>query len=443
MARIPTTHDRWYTVRIESGPGDVRFWLDDRLVAIKRNHDLTSGSIARLQLSPGTELLRADLTTLETRTHEMIPLGGYSNEVNFLDSQVKHEVLPLGETLKVGDVPFAMPHVNLEGKDHIDIGKSLFRHANQEGYFPTYEHTWIGPPGPARRDPARIQLRVPNARYEALYLLAAADGAANSVPLVTAMFYRPGAGFAENFEATVPLATADSSGATPYPVTLANGKKANLWLVKIPLDPGRLTAFADMDIVEIELTKKVHQFRSYPDPILYGWHQGGLPSGVHVFGVTLQEFAPPVRLPARALRPRLDRRRRCRRTSLASMPHLPEAKGSISVVTKSHDGTETLKATVPIDLKKGASRKGQAAVPRETQRLPRHRSHARCRRSKMGRKTVVRAAGAGHAGRALDGRQRRALRLLELSRRTPHAEGGASCRADDEGRGTHRASVCR
>src|SRR5262249_55063599 len=111
------------------------------------------------------------------------------------------------------------------------------------------------------------------------------------LPLVSAMFYRPGAGFAETFEAQVPLATAAKATGTefPVPVKLANGKPVNLWLVKIPLDPGRLSAFGDLDIVEIELTKKVHQFRSYPDPFTSGWHQGGLPSGAHVYAAPLAE----------------------------------------------------------------------------------------------------------------------------------------------------------
>jgi hypothetical protein len=59
------------------------------------------------------------------------------------------------------------------------------------------------------------------------------------------------------------------------------------------LDPARLTSFADMDVVEVEVTKKVHQFRSYPDPFIYGYHQGGRPSAVHVYGMTLAEA--PVR----------------------------------------------------------------------------------------------------------------------------------------------------
>src|SRR5262249_29910460 len=151
----------------------------------------------------------------------------------------------------------------------------LYRHGNMEGYLQSFKHRWIGS---ARRDPARIQLRIPNGHYDALYLVATASGEKDTLPLVTAMFYRPQAGYAESFEAQVPLATAQSKDAVPVPVTLANGKEVNLWLVKIPLDPGRLSSFADLDTVEIELTKKVVLHRSYPDPIIYGWHQAGLPS---------------------------------------------------------------------------------------------------------------------------------------------------------------------
>jgi hypothetical protein len=57
------------------------------------------------------------------------------------------------------------------------------------------------------------------------------------------------------------------------------------------LDPGRLSAFANMDVVEVELAKEAHQFRSYSDPFLDGWHQGGRPSAVHVYATTLRELA--------------------------------------------------------------------------------------------------------------------------------------------------------
>jgi hypothetical protein len=240
------------------------------------------------------------------------------------------------------------------------VSRSLYRQANLEGYMPSYEHRWIGS---ARRDPARIQLRVPNGRYDSLYLIAAADEEPDRVPLVCAMFFRPGAGFAETFEAKVPRATATSTEAHRLPVTLANGKAVGLWLVKVPLDPGRLSAFSDLDIVEVELTKKVHQFRSYPDPFIYGWHQGGPASAVHVYAATLGEAratldvtpdvfghvwtAPPV--PGYTVR--------------ITSPGGAEQKGRLTVQTRSHDGTETTRQERPVHLLKGGTQTVKLSVP--------------------------------------------------------------------------------
>jgi hypothetical protein len=363
MARLASVHEKWYAVRVEVKPGEVRFWLDDRLVGIKRGEGISSDGSVRIQLSPGAELARADVTTwVDPPRYEPVSIDGYANELSFLGSQVKPGTFQTDAPalLTPQQIPFALPAANAEGKDHIDIGKSLFRHANQEGYFPTFVFTWLGS---GRRDPARIQLRVANGEYDALYLLAAADGAPETVPLITAMFYRPQAGFAENFETQVPLATAEADVTRAISVTLANGKKASLWLVRIPLDPGRLSAFSDLDIIEIELTKKVQQFRSYPDPILYGWHQGGPASGVHVFGVTLGKAplgftfepdrfghvwtAPEVPAYTATI---IDR---------ADTAH----EGVLTVVTRSHDGSETLREAKPVALKKGASQALKFSLP--------------------------------------------------------------------------------
>jgi hypothetical protein len=53
---------------------------------------------------------------------------------------------------------------------------------------------WIGS---GEGDPGRIPLRVGNGQYNALHLMAASDGDEPSVPVITASFYRQGAGFAE------------------------------------------------------------------------------------------------------------------------------------------------------------------------------------------------------------------------------------------------------
>jgi hypothetical protein len=137
-------------------------------------------------------------------------------------------------------------------------------------------------------------------------------------------------------------------------VTLANGKRVSLWLVKIPLDSGRLSAFGDLDVVEIELTKKVHQFRSYPDPILYGYHQGGPPSSVHIYGLTFG--LSPVSF---AFEPD-------RFGHVWTAPAVPSYTGTVTnrssaplggivtVTTRSYDGTEDTKRQQLFQLAPGA-----------------------------------------------------------------------------------------
>jgi hypothetical protein len=362
MAALPDVPDKWLGVRIQLRDGEALFWLDDHLVARKAGPDVQAAGLSRVELSPGAQLAAWEVLPWAP-TPGFVPVGldGYANGRAFLGgAAVKPGSLPAGNPATVEGIPFLFPSVNAEGNDHIDVGRSLYRQANLEGYMPSYEHRWIGS---TRRDPARIQLRIPNGQYDALYLIAAASDEPDHVPLVSAMFFRPGAGFAESFEAQVPLATAQSSTARPLPVTLTNGKQANLWVVKIPLDPGRLSAFADMDVVEVELTKKVHQFRSYPDPFIYGWHQGGLPSSVHVYAATLAEV--PVGFD---LKP-------TRFGHVWTTPEVPGYKatltnhtsadqaGRLVIATRCYDGKEAAQTERPIRLARGQTAEVAFPVP--------------------------------------------------------------------------------
>jgi hypothetical protein len=361
MTSLPGANDKWLGVRIELRPGQVRFWLDDRLVGHKTDPEIVINGLTQIQLGSGVQLAAYEVVPLQpTPGFQTIHLEGYANGRSFLASTLKPGSLPVGKPALVGGVPFVFPTVTPEGKDHIDIGRSLYRHANMDGYFQSFGHRWAGS---VRRDPARIQLRIPNGSYDTLYLVAAATGEANTIPLLSAMFYRPGAGFAESFETEVPLATADSKEVTPFPVTLANGKQVNLWLVKVALDPARLASFSDLDIFEVELTKKVYQHRSYPDPIIYGWHQGGLPSSVHVFAATLGEAPWKFDINPDKF------------GHVWTMPETPTYKlsvanrtgkamqGKVTLQTRSYDGTETSTQTRAVRLEKTGSWEDTAAVP--------------------------------------------------------------------------------
>jgi len=286
MVLLPDHNSKWIEIRMVLREDSAWCWVDDRLVAYKKGENFQKEGFSAFMLSQGVQMAGFSITTPEEEKPDFYPvrITGYANGRTITGKTFIKPFKSADTTTEISGVPFILPSVNVEGFDHLDISKSLYREGNLEGYFPVFQQAFVGS---SSRDPARIQLRIPFDNYNSLYVLAAADGRSNSVPILTAMFYRPGAGFAQNFETKVPLFTATSSQYAKFPVILSNGKKANLWLVKIPLDMGKLSSFSDLDIFEVELTKKVVQFRAYPDPIIYGWHQAGLPSSVHVYGVTL------------------------------------------------------------------------------------------------------------------------------------------------------------
>ena len=285
MNTLPYSQGKWVRIRCRMGDARMRIWIDDRLL-VDQTKDLQTRAIVQVVMQPDSRL--ADLTvralTAVPALYEPIALDGYVRDRALLGTAVADSGLPFGKTVNVQGVPVLF--VDRRGKtapDHLDISRSVMRQGSMDGYFwpVNYQNSFS-------IDPARIELRIPNGRYDAMYVVAGFDGGKNRIPALSAMFYRPLAGFVQSFTGNVPAMSAKSAaGATPLPVTLENGRKVNLWLVKIPLDPSMLNSFSDMDTLEVELTKGVRQYRSYPDPFTYGWEGAGLPSGVQVYALTL------------------------------------------------------------------------------------------------------------------------------------------------------------
>jgi hypothetical protein len=118
-----------------------------------------------------------------------------------------------------------------------------------------------------------------------------------------------------------------------------------------------------MDVVEVELTKKVQQFRSYPDPFIYGWHQGGLPSAVHVYAATLGET--PVRFEINPDRfghvwtvPDVPAY-----TATVSNRSAAAVRGKLTIRIRSHDGSETGTQEKPVEVAPGASQQVKLSLP--------------------------------------------------------------------------------
>ncbi|HZK82275.1 MAG TPA: hypothetical protein VFC46_14435, partial [Humisphaera sp.] len=139
-----------------------------------------------------------------------------------------------------------------------------------------------------RLDPSRLCMYVPAGRYKALHLIAVSADRKDSVPIVSAQFYRPNAGHPFNFSATIPTANGNADGALALPIRLEDGSAAKLYHVTIPLDPDAFSWFTDLKLIGLEITKEVKYYRGYPDPLEYSWHGGGLPSSVQIYAMTLE-----------------------------------------------------------------------------------------------------------------------------------------------------------
>lgn len=357
MASIADVTDRWFELRCDRAGSAARVWIDDRHV----------GTLAGL-LPGGIALQAAVGVTVAGPVIEMMPptklpadflpvaLDGYARDRAFLDGvAIADESLPFGHIREIDGVPFRFVARSPSGPDHIDLGRSLFRYANYQG-CENNRGPQLG--GAFTVDPARIQLAVPMDAYDELHAIAGFDAAAGSVPTMTASFYRPAAGFHQVFETTVPAAAVMNATGQAVPIALEHGGTASLWHVRIPLEPGRLSSFADLATVEIELAKRMEQYRTYPDPILYGWRPAGLPSGVHVYALTLHRAPISMRIEAATF------------GHVWTAPEMPayeivlgnrtSTARTVTLATKaaSHDGTDVWENEQPVAIPAG----GEARV---------------------------------------------------------------------------------
>jgi hypothetical protein len=356
LASLPGVDEKWLTFRYVVRDQLVETYLDDRLLDVRNEPKVDVNGRVYITLQPNTCLasFRARSIPPADPVFRPIALAGYVNASTINGARVQRDSLPTS-TAEVRKIPFAFPTPDERGNDHISLAKSWAQFGAMEGYVESHYGDFGGRWTDALKvNPARIQLRIANDRYNKLHIIAAADDSKNSVPVVSAQFFRQSAGFPKSFSGRVPSFTAKSSEATPLPVNLDNGRAGNLWLVTIPLDPGQLSTFSDLDVVEVELTKEVHQFRAYPDPICYSFHQGGLPSSVHIYALTLER--PPVRMDVQPdkfghvwtapAKPSY---------TVKLQNHTTAARNvEVEISTLSHDGNSTTKATQKVAVPPGA-----------------------------------------------------------------------------------------
>jgi hypothetical protein len=298
--------DRWLALEMTLRPHGYDVSLDGIPLARVNDESINTAGMARITVTSGVEIARVHTEPAPSADaawiYQPVPLDSVLNAAKIDGQAVDRETLAQSPAVKQAKVPFVFAQPNADGNDHLDVGTSWFRQGNLDGRYSgrgtdAMIARWAGS---LVKDPARLCLRLPMARYRALHLIAASDSDADSMPVVTAQFYREQAGFPKSFAARVPAFAATSSDAREIPVKTRDGRSGKLYHVTIPIDPGALAEFDDLAFIDVELTKEVQLYRAAPDPMYYSTHAAGLPSSVHVYALTAERPAVDVSFAASA-----------------------------------------------------------------------------------------------------------------------------------------------
>ncbi len=288
-AAIPETGSVWARIRVDVTPGNARVYRDGLFFQELPVPPPTEGRVL-VQVPPGVKLASLIVTRFQPTEEQFypIPLDEIVNAAGNLDGKS----LPQPGLIKTLEgIPFLFPPRSAGG-DHVDIGKSLFRFRETSGSYDGFSSPRVTWRPASTLDPERLMVRVPKRSYGKLWVVAGAANDPGKIPVLTARFFKPLAGFPVDAETEIPAltATTGTAGAKQVEVKTADGKKSSLWIVPLDLDTAAIASrFRDEPFLNIELTKKVHDYRTAPDPVSYDSFQGGLPSSVQLYAATLQE----------------------------------------------------------------------------------------------------------------------------------------------------------
>jgi hypothetical protein len=142
---------------------------------------------------------------------------------------------------------------------------------------------------------------IPTDDYSAVWVLAACE---NDAKYSNILSFRIGAkqGFAQttyrDFEFQIPRA-ADKTGANVVQTLPVNG--GNVFLLRLPLNAALRQDFSNHRTLDVEITKQLRLSVTKPDAARFQYRPLGLPSGVHLYGLTFERA--PLRLALESTQP--------------------------------------------------------------------------------------------------------------------------------------------
>ncbi len=208
-----------------------------------------------------------------------VPLDALAHDLSGLE-------LPIADKrIAIGNIPFDL--VSRPDADNLFLKSAEWPDwkADPSSYYSAYDK---GPETPG--DPRRPLFKIPVGDYSAVYLLAACE---NDPSYSQTVSFRIGAMDGarrvtlHDFSAVVPRFNETKKRSTDIVQTIPV-KQGNLFVVRVPLGLAFAQDFDDEWAFDVEVTKELHLAVRRPDPCRYQIRPIGLPSGVHIYGMTLQ-----------------------------------------------------------------------------------------------------------------------------------------------------------
>lgn len=207
--------------------------------------------------------------------HVPVSVDAYAGHQSTADFKEKH--------VTVGGVPFDL--VTRPSADNFFLKAAGWPDWKEDPskYYADYDK---GPATPG--DPQRPMFKVPVADYSAVYLLAACD---NDRALSNVVSFRIGAmdgprrTTLHDFAVKVPRY---DEAKAPSISTVLPTPAGNVFLVRVQLGKAIAQDFSDEWALDVEVTKELQLAIRAPDPCRFNYRPIGLPSGVHIYGMTFQ-----------------------------------------------------------------------------------------------------------------------------------------------------------
>ncbi len=314
----------------------LRFWSSGKLLFSITNDALKPASdwkiILSLALDDKLKSYKAEKLT-QQKYLLPVPINSFFNNTSREKIDNEWQLLQDQPTPKQDEIPFIYG-MKMDGKDNWALKDACWIECKKDpsSYYEAYDS---GPP--FDNDPRMRILRIPNYSYSAVYMLGFSDIDSMKSPVISFRIGRfDGYGIFNDTTAYIPrwneaplnIQQTNTQIIKTFPLTFSNiisgaVTTGHIFLIRIPLNTPFPQDFEHLgDFLQMEITKELLLAVRKPDPCRFRIRPLGLPSGAHIFALTLE--ASPIQLCLKGEE----------RGNIFNEPSLPTFKLTLTNITK-------------------------------------------------------------------------------------------------------------